>query len=86
VESLLDNMKHTVWTEESRMMYQQGAELSIWGHISSPVVFKKKKKKKKKKREEEDTTAFFPFFLYKIHHAEFMVSILESYKSNKLYT
>jgi hypothetical protein len=82
VESLLDNMKHTVWTEEPEMMYQQGAELSIWGHISSPVVFKKKKKK----REEEDTTAFFPFFLYEIHQAEFMVSILESYKSNKLYT
>jgi hypothetical protein len=74
-------MKYTVWTEEPGMMYQQGAELSIWGHISSPVVFKKKKKKKK--REEEDTTAFFPFFLYEIHHAEFMVSILESYK---LYT
>jgi hypothetical protein len=44
------------------------------------------KKKKKKKREEEDTTAFFPFFLYEIHHAEVMVSILESYKHNKLYT
>ncbi len=84
MESLLDNMKYTVWTEEPGMMYQQGAELSIWGHISSPVVFKKKKKKKK--REEEDATAFFPFFLYEIHHAEFMVSFLESYKSNKLYT